>query len=425
MSWFRVGKLVFWRGWFGKGLLVVVFLVFLFVGSFDEFVVLPVDLVILPYRYSVVNWELSNLSDKWVRSLVNLWPGSSGLGREEGIERTRQFFEWGLEVRGLERRLLFADASFADGGVTDARAESLAEEVYVIESGRDSLRAAAEEIIESEIALIVKEEGLSAWFGVFPPVDVVFSRSPHILIFSLRDRIERQRDVLLNPGLSGVDKALIEDRIVELEDWSVYIADTGGVAVYPSVVGDVFGLRNAVEITAHEWLHQWLLFRPLGRNFWSSSDMTTLNETVATVAGRELGDLAFESLTGEQVVRRAESSGSVAVNSDGFDFRVEMQETRLHAETLLAEGKIEQAEAYMEARRKVFVDHGFFIRKLNQAYFAFHGTYAASAASISPIGDQVQGVRDRSSSLREFLDTMSGFGSYPEFVDYLEDLPDG
>ncbi len=79
----------------------------------------------------------------------------------------------------------------------------------------------------------------------------------------------------------------------------------------------------------------------------------------------------------------------------------------------------------MEARRKLFVDHGYFIRKLNQAYFAFHGTYATSAASISPIGDQVQKVRDRSSSLQEFLNIMSGFGSYPEFVEYLGGLRDG
>jgi len=72
MSWFRVGKLIFCGGWFGKGLLVVVWLALLFLGSFDEFRVLVVDLVILPYRYSVVNWELSNLPDKWVNNFGNL-----------------------------------------------------------------------------------------------------------------------------------------------------------------------------------------------------------------------------------------------------------------------------------------------------------------------------------------------------------------
>ncbi len=43
---------------------------------------------------------------------------------------------------------------------------------------------------------------------------------------------------------------------------------------------------------------------------------------------------------------------------------------------LLAAGKIEEAEAYMEARRQVFWDNGYAIRKLNQAYFAFYGAYA-------------------------------------------------
>ena len=216
MSWFLIRKSICWRGWFGKGLVVVVLLGLLFLGSFDEFYVLPVDLVILPYQYSVLNWELSNLPDKWVRNLGNLWPGQSGEAREEGIELSRRFFDAGLEVRDLERRLLLAESALVNAGELGIGSGSLAHEISVMEGRRDNLRAAAEDIIESEIALIVKEEGLSSWFGVFPPVDVVFSRSPHILIFSPRDRIERQKDVLLNPGLSGTDKGLIEGRIVEL-----------------------------------------------------------------------------------------------------------------------------------------------------------------------------------------------------------------
>jgi hypothetical protein len=77
----------------------------------------------------------------------------------------------------------------------------------------------------------------------------------------------------------------------------------------------------------------------------------------------------------------------------------------------------------MEERRQLFIANGYPIRKLNQAYFAFHGTYAASAASISPIGDQVQKLRDNSDSLSDFLRTVSGFGTYLEFLDHLNMLP--
>jgi len=53
-----------------------------------------------------------------------------------------------------------------------------------------------------------------------------------------------------------------------------------------------------------------------------------------------------------------------------------MRETRIRVDKLLAQGRIEEAEAYMEERRQEFVAHGYYIRKLNQAYFAFHGAYA-------------------------------------------------
>lgn len=151
--------------------------------------------------------------------------------------------------------------------------------------------------------------------------------------------------------------------------------------------------------------------------------MASLNETVASLAGLELGDKVFASLTGN-VVDRTQQLTTTTTKPDEFDFRSEMRQTRLKAEEYLAAGRIEEAETYMEERRQLFVANGYPIRKLNQAYFAFHGTYAASAASISPIGDQVQQLRDHSTSLDHFMKTVSGFGTHQEFQDYLNKLPD-
>jgi hypothetical protein len=97
-----------------------------------------------------------------------------------------------------------------------------------------------------------------------------------------------------------------------------------------------------------------------------------------------------------------------------------MQETRIRAEELLVQGKVEEAETYMEERRQLLVDNGYLLRKINQAFFAFHGTYATSAASVSPIGDQVRELRERSRSISEFLNTAAQFSTYQEFLDYLE-----
>ena len=155
--------------------------------------------------------------------------------------------------------------------------------------------------------------------------------------------------------------------------------------------------------------------------------MTVLNETAATIAGDEIGERVFAALTGP-VTPRSGSAPPPSANDrksgngrefGGFDFDAEMRETRARVDELLARGMIEEAEAYMEERRQVFVANGHLIRKINQAYFAFHGTYATGPASVSPIGDQMRRLRAQSGSLEEFLRTVAGFGSYQEFLDDL------
>ena len=105
-----------------------------------------------------------------------------------------------------------------------------------------------------------------------------------------------------------------------------------------------------------------------------------------------------------------------------FDFRIEMRETRAQVDELLSKGKIEEAESFMEERRLDFVANGFNIRKLNQAYFAFNGTYADSAASSSPIADQLKRYRDSTSDVGAFVKKVAGFSSYQEFLNGLYEL---
>jgi hypothetical protein len=75
-----------------------------------------------------------------------------------------------------------------------------------------------------------------------------------------------------------------------------------------------------------------------------------------------------------------------------FDYRAEMHHTRVIVDQLLADGEIEEAERYMERRRRLFVEHGYRLRRLNQAYFAFHGAYASvpGASGENPIGPLVR-----------------------------------
>ena len=96
-----------------------------------------------------------------------------------------------------------------------------------------------------------------------------------------------------------------------------------------------------------------------------------------------------------------------------------MRETRRTVDTLLAEGKIEAAEAYMEERRRELVRQGYFIRKLNQAYFAFHGSYTDSPTSVDPLGSRLKELRIKSGTLKEFVDLVGQASTREEVEDIL------
>ena len=84
-----------------------------------------------------------------------------------------------------------------------------------------------------------------------------------------------------------------------------------------------------------------------------------------------------------------------------------MRETRLQADKLLAAGRIAEAESYMEARRQDLIGRGYTIRKLNQAYFAFHGSYAVGSSATDPIGGKLRLLREQSDSLAAFLQAVA------------------
>ena len=377
----------------------------------------PLDLAVSPYKYSLLQWELSNFLDKWVRQAGVLLPWTSEDGRSAKNQLAQEFFELGRQQREVEQRLLYPAATREPLSAEEKR--SLRAQIEAIEERRRAMRPQVEEAVEAEISSILGEANFKSRIGlIFPPVDTVYSSSPTVLVLSPRDRIHRQKTILLAPGIRSEERDRIEEMVLREENLAALVEDTGGVATYPSVVSDSSSLHHAVVITAHEWLHHWFFFQPLGQHFWDSSEMTTLNETAATLGGEEIGDLAYTAMTGEVIKR--DSSSSPEVDPEVFDFNEAMRETRMGAEELLAHGKIEEAEAYMEERRQFLAANGRLIRKINQAFFAFHGSYAASPASVSPIDGQLKELRRRTDSLEDFLKLVAGFSSIQEFLDYLD-----
>ena len=379
------------------------------------------DLTVAPHKYNLIRWEVTHFLDKWANKISDLMPWTDEPPREERLARAKEFFDLGTSLTELRRQ----DQGQGESLAVSISAEVLRGEIQAIQRRRDGMKAEVEETIESEISSILSQEGFSSRIGlIFPPVDTVFSNSPGVLILSPRDRIHRQESILMKPGLSDETREAIEDRIFEQEDLAALVQSTGGVAVFPSVVSESGNLHQAVVTVAHEWLHHWFFFQPLGQHFFDNSQMETLNETAATIAGEAIGDRVFTSMTGEPVVREPNGPREQALDDAGgaFNFDAAMRETRLRTEELLSQGRIQEAEAYMEERRRFMEDNGRYIRKINQAFFAFHGTYATSAASISPIDNQLRELESRSDSLGNFVKTVAAFGSHEEFREFIEGL---
>ena len=378
-------------------------------------------------RFGLVEWMALNLLDGAQDAFIDLLPGGVTPFESERLDAVERFFELGDRARRIQGQLALA---VARDGAEHPESAKLQAEVEALRRERDSLTDLVELTIGEAVSDALRSEDLESGWGplrpLFPPVSFKITRVPQLIVVSPRDRIAYHESRLLDPDITPVRMEELEAAVGPAHDFSAVVTRIGGLASYPALVSDRQSFRSAVRTIAHEWLHHYWYLRPLGWAYYDSPEMTSLNETAAELAGNELGDIALVNLG------HAPPAPVPAPNVRGddradepqeFDFADEMRETRLRTDELLAEGKIEEAEAYMEERRRLFVEHGYAIRVLNQAYFAFHGTYAESPASSSPIGAQVRRFREHTDSVGDFVRRIGQFSTYQEFLDYLDTLP--
>ena len=283
---------------------------------------------------------------------------------------------------------------------------------FALDDRRDAegrrLENVAEAAIEGRIDAVVREQGLSfplplpGALEVWPPLDIELTASPHVLVISPRSEIRRQEQRILQFDLGSGELLAIEREAEEQDDSvSAFVAPTGGVAFYPAIVSDANSYRGAVGTAAHEWVHHYLTFYPLGRAYFTDDDAQTINETVASLVGNELRDAVIERF-GDPTSPRAPAP------APDIDRAAVLRELRLEVDALLEEGKVEEAERRMEEVRLMLADHGVSIRRINQAYFAWYGTYAARADAVDPLGEQLRELRERAGSLARFLELVRG-----------------
>ena len=241
---------------------------------------------------------------------------------------------------------------------------------------------------------------------VFPPVRFELAAAPRVLVASPRRVIERTRTQLLRPDLT-VGAAAALEAAMEAQDpaLSVLVVPSGGVAAYPAIVAEQDGYAGVVAAAAHEWAHHYLTFYTLGLHYFDSADSTTINETVADLVGSEVA-AAVLARWGDPTATAAPAAPPATVDANAV-----LRDLRHEVDGLLARGQVAQAEARMELVRQQLAAAGVHIRRINQAYFAWYGTYAARADAVDPLGGQLRELRERAGSLAAFLDRVRGITS--------------
>ncbi|MBX7235310.1 MAG: hypothetical protein K1X65_13040 [Caldilineales bacterium] len=353
------------------------------------------------WRFDLLRYEIGAVSGK-VGDLFRR-PGVR-LNEDEQRRLVEQYQQRALTIRRLqdevERR--YADPAAVDPAAITADARAQIDHLNDLQS---QLRPLVEGILQQQTTQVIGEMGLTTAGLVWPPVRFDFSALPNYLIVSPRDRIEVEAGIYLHADLDLPQIEALENDIASEFGKSTLIEGLGGLGVWPTLVLDQAGLGWIAETIAHEWVHNYLVFYPLGRRLNDSGQMNTINETVATIVGEEIGQKVAHDFYGIPYPPPPAIADQPPPppDPDRFDFDAEMRRTRLHVDELLAAGKIEEAETYMEARRQIFVQNGYPLRKLNQAYFAFHGSYATGAASTDPIGPKLQELRRLTPDLSVFV----------------------
>lgn len=375
-------------------------------------------------EFNYISWELNSIWSKlsqWALGTDNY------LSNDSSKQTTLDYLKLLGQIEQDQSQLyeIYTDPSIADPKLAS---QNLRAEIKKLNDRRADLEPLAESILQNQVSTVIADMGLTLEGQPIPPVLYRISPPPDSLVVSRRDVIQEVFDISVSPGLSVDQQQELEDKVDKTINVSSLVVGIGGIGLYPTMVMETTDLNWLANTVSHEWTHNYLTLHPLGASYEASPDLRTINETTASIAGDEIGQEVMQRFypelapppppptpPPEKATPTPEPTPSPG--PPPFNFNKEMHDTRVNVDRLLSEGKIDEAEAYMETRRVFMWDNGYHIRKLNQAFFAFYGAYAdvpGGAAGEDPVGAAVRALRAKSATLADFLKRIAWVTSYQQ-----------
>lgn len=387
-------------------------------------------------EFDYITWTLDALLLKAAHSAVDAPRYMDTIDQNKVVLEYLDLVSWINRTTSAVNRI-YADPNVKDPAET---ARELSNRLQILKGMESKQKPIAESILQYQVSVVVGEIGLGRAGQPFPPVMYHVTSLPNALIVSPRDVIRQKADVSLLPDMTAEEIDQLEQAVEKNLNVSALVVPVGGVGTYPTMVMSTTNLSWLLEVISHEWIHNFLTLHPLGINYYTTPQLRTINETTANLAGKEIGWAVLQRFYPEiaagmeppQILPPEEETTQPAApaptpepeDPNEFRFNREMNRTRVHVDELLSQGKIEEAESYMEMRRQVFWEKGYRIRRLNQAYFAFYGAYADSpgggAAGRDPVGPAVQQLRRQSISLVDFLNRIAWVTSFEQLLAMIE-----
>ena len=373
-------------------------------------------------EFEYVTWTLDAFHTKFVQAALST---SHFLTAEQSKQTVKSCVAMVADLARINNQIdqIYSDPKISNPGTASA---ALVQQRDTIKARQDLYQPLCEDILQQQVGAVLKDWGLTAGGQPIPPLLYHVTPLPLALITSPRDKIFEEQDISLQADLKIEEQARLEKQVENGLNVSALVVPVGGIGIYPTMVLAVDDLPWQVNTISHEWTHNYLTLRPLGLNYETTPELRTMNETTASIVGKEVGDEVIKRYYPElepppplsvSTSTPQKSKPDEKPSPPPFNFNKEMHTTRVTADALLKDGKTREAEDYMEQRRQFMWTNGYHIRRLNQAYFAFYGAYAdvpGGAAGNDPVGPAVVLLRKQSASLADFLNRISWMSSFDE-----------